>query len=132
MYIYHNELMCFTDAIKAYLKSETRSGVASDVRKALRRWEKSYQLVAGYGCECNALWCAVLGGTGLALSVPVVWSYQNRIIDLDTEGRERASRLTSALSKALDALSCETDLETNRNRLVEFILALAVLCEVDY
>lgn len=132
MYIYYNELMCFTDAIKAYLKSETRPGVASDVRKALRRWEESYQLVAGYGCECNALWCAILGGTGLALSIPTVWSYEKRIISLDTEGTMRAQKLTLALSKALDALSCETDLETNQNRLVEFILALAVLCEVDY
>lgn len=131
MYIYHNEMMCFTDAIKAYLKNEPRVGIVSDVQKALRRWEKSYQLVAGYGCKCSALWYAVLGGTGLALSVPAIWSYANRIISLDTEGKQRAEKLTSALSRALDALSCETDLETNQNRLVEFILALAVLCEVD-
>lgn len=131
MYIYHNELMCFTEAIRTYLKDEPRVGIASDVRKALRRWEKSYRSKEGSGCECYALWCAVLGGTGLALALPVVWSYENRLLTLDNQGRERAEKLISALVRALDALSCETDLETNQNRLVEFILALARLCEVD-
>jgi hypothetical protein len=131
MYIYHNELMCFTDAIKLYLDQESRPGLASDVRKACRRWEKSYRLRQGYGCECYALWCTVLGGTGLSLAIPSVWSYENRLLMLDAEGRERANKLTLALSHALDALSCETDLETNQNRLVEFILALARLCEVE-
>lgn len=131
MYIYHNELMCFTDAIKLFLKNETRSWVRTDVRKALRRWETSYRLKQGYGCECYALWCAVLGGTGLALSIPSLWSYENRLYDLEGEREEQAARLTQALSLLLDDLSCETNLKTNSNRLVEFILAMARLCEVD-
>jgi len=131
MYIYHNELMCFTNAIKLYLKQEPRVGVRTDVQKALRRWEKSYQLKKGYGCECYALWCAVLGGTGLALSLPNLWSYESRLIDLEGERKEQAKRLVSALLVSLDDLSCETNLETNSNRLVEFILAMARLCEVD-
>lgn len=131
MYIYHNELMCFTDAIKLYLERESRVGVRTDVQKALRRWTKSYRLKQGYGCECYALWCAVLGGTGLALSLPHLWSYENRLMDLEGERGERARKLTLALSHLLDALSRETNLETNSNRLVEFILAMARLCEVD-
>lgn len=131
MYIYHNELMCFTDAIKLYLEQEPRAGVREDVRKALRRWEKSYRLRRGYGCECYALWCAVLGGTGLAFRIPNLWSYEHRLTDLEGERQEQANRLILVLSHLLDALSCETNLETNSNRLVEFILAMAKLCEVD-
>jgi hypothetical protein len=131
MYIYHNELMCFTDAIKLYLDQEPRVGVREDVRKALRRWERSYQLKRGHGCECYALWCAVLGGTGLAFRIPKLWSYENRLTDLEGERQEQADRLILALFPLLDALSCETNLETNSNRLVEFILAMAKLCEVD-
>lgn len=131
MYIYHNELMCFTDAIKLFIKNESRPGVRADVRKALRRWETSYRLKQGYGCECYALWCTVLGGTGLALSIPNLWSYENRLTDLEGERKEQAERLTCALSSLLDDLACETNLVTNSNRLVEFILAMARLCEVD-
>lgn len=131
MYIYHNELMCFTDAIKLFIKNESRPGIRADVRKALRRWETSYRLKQGYGCECYALWCAVLGGTGLALSIPNLWSYENRLMDLEGERKEQAERLTGALSLLLDDLACDTNLVTNSNRLVEFILAMARLCEVD-
>lgn len=131
MYIYHNELMCFTDAIKLFIKNEPRSGVRADVRKALCRWETSYRLKQGYGCECYALWCAVLGGTGLALSIPSLWSYEYRLIDLEGERKERAEKLTYALFLLLDDLACDTNLVTNSNRLVEFILAMARLCEVD-
>lgn len=131
MYIYHNELMCFTDAIRLYIKNEPRLGIRADVRKALRRWEASYRLRQGYGCECYALWCTVLGGTGLALNIPYQWSYENRLIDMEGERKEQAAKLTLVLSHLLDDLSCETNLITNSNRLVEFILAMARLCEVD-
>lgn len=131
MYIYHNELMCFTDAIKLYIENESRSGMRADARKALRRWETSYRLKQGYGCECYALWCAVLAGTGLALSIPGLWSYENRLMDFEGERKEQAERLTRALSSRLDDLSCDVNLDTGSNRLVEFILAMARLCEVD-
>lgn len=131
MYIYHNELMCFTDAIKLFLENDSRSGVRADVRKALRRWETSYRLKQGYGCECYALWCAVLAGTGLALSIPSQWSYESRLLDLSGERQGQAARLTSALFHSLSDLSCDTNLVTNSNRLVEFILSMARLCEVE-
>lgn len=124
MYIYSNEIECFTRVLKTGIRDK-------DFQKALARFERAYSTSAqGSGCKCFSIWTSILVSLSLADRTDL-WTYEHRFQDLDDLAtQDRVNNLGFAIVMRMRYLMRQPSSSMSSSA-IALVLQLAYACEGD-